>query len=70
MLVTGRAGGFRHQSIVDIEALVQELGAENGFDVEIWDPNIGASPGRQAPIDVSLPESPLLTWRRCGSTRR
>ena len=60
VLVTGRAGGFRHQSIVDIEGLIQELGAENGFDVEIWDPNIGASPGRQAPIDVSLPVSPLL----------
>ena len=60
VLVTGRAGGFRHQSIVDVEALVQELGAGNGFDVEIWDPNIGATPGRQAPIDVSLPESPFL----------
>ena len=60
VLVNGRSGGFRHQSIVDVEALVQKLGAENGFDVEVWDPNIGSSPGRQAPIDVSLPESPFL----------
>ena len=60
VLVTGRAGGFRHQSIVDHEALVQALGADNGFDVDIWDPNINASPGRQAPPGVSLLASPFL----------
>ncbi|HET9347361.1 MAG TPA: ThuA domain-containing protein, partial [Candidatus Limnocylindrales bacterium] len=60
VLVNGRAGGFRHQSIVDFEALVQDLGIENGFDVEVWDPNIGASPGRQAPPGVSLAESPFM----------
>jgi type 1 glutamine amidotransferase len=59
VLINGRAGGFRHQSIVDFEALYQDLGLENGFDVDVWDPNIGASPGRQAPIDVSLPTSPF-----------
>ncbi len=60
VLVNGRSGGFRHQSIVDMEAMVQKLGAENGFDVEIWDPNINQGPGRQAPAGVSLPTSPFL----------
>jgi type 1 glutamine amidotransferase len=60
VLVNGRAGGFRHQSIVDFEALIQELGNENAFDVDVWDPNIGASPGRQAPAGVSLPTSPFM----------
>jgi type 1 glutamine amidotransferase len=60
VLVNGRAGGFRHQSIVDFEALIQDLGTENGFDVEVWDPNINATPGRQAPLDVSLPTSPFM----------
>ncbi|RKQ87265.1 trehalose utilization protein [Solirubrobacter pauli] len=64
ILVSGRAGGFRHQSIVDFETMFQELGTTNGFDVEIWDPNIGASPGRQAPAGVSLPTSPFLDWEQ------
>jgi type 1 glutamine amidotransferase len=59
VLVNGRSGGFRHQSIVDFEAMIQHLG-ENGFDVEIWDPNINQGPGRQAPAGVSLPTSPFL----------
>ena len=60
VLVNGRSGGFRHQSIVDFEALIQKLGMENGFDVEIWDPNINQGPGRQAPPDVTLPTSPFM----------
>jgi type 1 glutamine amidotransferase len=60
ILVNGRAGGFRHQAIVDAEAMFQKLGAENGFDVDIWDPNINGSPGRQAPPGVSLATSPFL----------
>jgi type 1 glutamine amidotransferase len=60
ILVNGRAGGFRHQAIVDAHAMFQQLGALNGFDVEIWDPNIGGSPGRQSPPGVSLATSPFL----------
>jgi type 1 glutamine amidotransferase len=60
VLVNGRAGGFRHQSIVDFEALIQDLGARNSFDVDIWDPNINGSPGRQAPAGVSLVANPFL----------
>jgi len=40
--------------------MFQKLGAENGFDVDIYDPNINASPGRQAPAGVSLATSPFL----------
>ncbi len=60
VLVNGRAGGFRHQTIVDFEYMVQKLGTENGFDVDIWDPNINGSPGRQSPAGVSLTTSPFL----------
>jgi type 1 glutamine amidotransferase len=60
ILISGRAGGFRHQSIVDFEWMIQQLGKENGFDVDIWDPNINASPGRQAPAGVSLATSPFM----------
>ena len=45
ILVNGRAGGFRHQSIVDFHWMFQQLGAANGFDVDIWDPAIGHEPG-------------------------
>ncbi len=60
VLVNGRAGGFRHQTIVDFEYMVQKMGQENGFDVDIWDPSINGSPGRQAPAGVSLTTSPFL----------
>ena len=40
--------------------MIQQLGAENGFDVEIWDPNINQGPGRQAPAGVSLATSPFM----------
>jgi type 1 glutamine amidotransferase len=60
ILVDGSAGGFRHQAIVDAHAMFQKLGAENGFDVEIWDPPASTSPGRQAPPGVSLTTNPYL----------
>ncbi len=60
VLVNGRAGGFRHQSIVDFEWMIQDLGAKTGFDVDIWDPSIGGSPGRYPAAGVSLPTSPFL----------
>jgi type 1 glutamine amidotransferase len=60
VLITGRAGGFRHQSIVDFERMIQDLGAANGFDVDIWDPSINGSPGRYPAAGVSLATSPFL----------
>ena len=63
ILVTGRSGpsgAFRHESIVDFEWMIQQLGQQNGFDVDIWDPNINGSPGRQTPAGVSLTTSPFL----------
>jgi type 1 glutamine amidotransferase len=60
ILVNGHAGSFRHESIVDVEAMVQDLGAANGFDVDIWDPIGTISPGRQIPPGVSLATSPFL----------
>ena len=46
ILVNGRAGGFRHQSIVDFHWMFQQLGAANGFNVDVWDPTLTTSPGR------------------------
>ena len=63
ILVDGRSGpsgAYRHESIVDFEWMIQQLGQQNGFDVDIWDPNINGSPGRQAPAGVSLTTSPFL----------
>src|SRR4051794_21419840 len=63
ILVTGRSGpsgAFRHEAIVDFEWMIQQLGMQNGFDVDIWDPNINGSPGRQTPAGVSLTTSPFL----------
>jgi type 1 glutamine amidotransferase len=60
VLVNGQARGFRHEHIVQTEWLIQKLGQRYGFDVEIWDPDIGGTPGLQAPDGVSLTENPLL----------
>src|SRR4051794_1468175 len=63
ILITGRSGpsgAFRHEAIVDFEWMIQQLGQQNGFDVDIWDPNINGSPGRQTPAGVSLATSPFL----------
>lgn len=60
VLVDGEARGFRHEHIVQTEWMIQKLGQRYGFDVEIWDPDIGGGPGRQAPAGVSLTENPLL----------
>ena len=39
--------------------MVQQLGAENGFDVEIWDPNLSrARAGRRRPAFAD--DSPFL----------
>lgn len=63
VLVNGKTGqgGFRHESVVDVEAMIQQLGRDNGFDVDIWDPSTGAgtAPGRAAPAGVSLATSPF-----------
>ena len=60
ILVNGRAGGFRHQAIVDAEAMFQKLGAENGFDVDIWDPPLSTSRAGRLP--------PASRWRRIRSS--
>jgi len=62
VLVNGQTNGaFRHEHIVDTEAMIQKLGAANGFDVDIWDKPTGpGAPGRAAPPGVSLETSPFL----------
>jgi type 1 glutamine amidotransferase len=60
ILITGRAGGFRHESIVDFEWMIQQLGQQYGFDVDIWDPTISTTPGRFPPAGVSMATSPFL----------
>ena len=60
VLVNGQTRGFRHEHIPQTEWMVQQLGQQHGFNVEIWDPNLGQGPGQQAPPGTSLTESPLL----------
>lgn len=61
VLVNGQTKGFRHEHVPDTEALVQKLGAANGFDVDIWDNPAGpGSPGRAIPVGVTLKTSPFL----------
>ncbi|MDQ0892979.1 ThuA domain-containing protein [Agromyces ramosus] len=38
VLVVGKTLGFRHSHIDDTTRAVIQLGEENGFDVEVWDP--------------------------------
>ena len=70
ILVDGSAGGFRHQSIVDFHWMFQQLGAANGFDVDVWDPQAATSPGRQAPAGVSLIDNPYLDYDRLKQYKR
>ncbi len=60
ILVNGHAGSFRHEHIVDTEAMIQKLGAANDFDVDFWDIPGTVAPGRQAPAGISLTTSPFL----------
>ncbi|WP_158564369.1 ThuA domain-containing protein [Jiangella anatolica] len=46
ILVVGRTLGFRHGSIVPGTTAIIQLGEENGFDVDVWDP---AQPTRTLP---------------------
>ncbi|TDC48364.1 ThuA domain-containing protein [Jiangella ureilytica] len=52
ILVVGRTLGFRHGSIVPGTTAIIQLGAENGFEVDVWDP---AQPTR------TLPSTPFTT---------
>jgi type 1 glutamine amidotransferase len=42
--------------------MFQQLGAANGFDVDVWDPAIGGNPGRYPAAGVSLATSPFLDY--------
>ena len=52
VLVVGKTLGFRHSHIDDTTRAVIQLGAENGFDVEVWDP---------AQPTLTLASSPFTT---------
>ncbi|HEX6338964.1 MAG TPA: ThuA domain-containing protein [Jiangellaceae bacterium] len=52
VLVVGKTLGFRHSSIDEGTAAVIELGQENGFTVDVWDP---AQPG------LTLPSTPFTS---------
>ena len=41
-------GSFRHPAIEDAEVMIQELGRQNNFDVDVWDPQYpGAGPAER-----------------------
>ena len=66
VLVVGETLGFRHSHIDDTTHAVIDLGEENGFTVDVWDPP-GSSPGQPA---LTLASSPFTTAATCRSTRR
>ncbi|MFC9919340.1 ThuA domain-containing protein [Agromyces binzhouensis] len=58
VLVVGETLGFRHSHIDDTTNAIIALGAEHGFEVDVWDPPQGNSPGQPA---LTLPSSPFTT---------
>ena len=61
VLVNGQTNGFRHEHVPDTEAMIQKLGQQHDFDVDIWDnPSAPGSPGRAIPKGITLTTSPFL----------
>jgi type 1 glutamine amidotransferase len=52
VLVVGKTLGFRHSHIDDTTRAVIQLGEENGFDVDVWDP---------AQPTLTLPSTPFTS---------
>ncbi|MDA0168252.1 ThuA domain-containing protein [Solirubrobacter taibaiensis] len=52
LVIANGPGGFRHPAIEDGHVLIQRLGRENGFDVDIWDSSWPAE---------SLPQTPFTS---------
>ena len=52
MIANKNDGSFRHPAIEDAEVMLQQLGAQKGFDVDLWDPSWPAQ---------SLPDTPFTS---------
>ena len=65
ILVVGKTLGFRHSHIDDTTHALIDLGAEHGFDVDVWDPpNDSAGwwgPGSPGQPDLTMPSTPFTT---------
>lgn len=65
ILVVGETLGFRHSHIDDTTHALIDLGAENGFTVDVWDPPNNSSgwwgPGSPGQPDLTLPSSPFTS---------
>lgn len=58
VLVVGKTLGFRHSHIDETTNAVIEMGRDNGFTVDVWDPPIGRSPGQP---DLTLATTPFTS---------
>jgi type 1 glutamine amidotransferase len=58
VLVVGKTLGFRHSHIDETTNAVIDLGEENGFTVDVWDPPNPRSPGQPT---LTLPSTPFTT---------
>ncbi|MBC2933548.1 ThuA domain-containing protein [Nocardioides sp. zg-1228] len=58
VLVVGKTLGFRHSHIDETTNAVIELGKDNGFTVDVWDPPIGRSPGQP---DLTMATTPFTS---------
>src|SRR3954454_8013049 len=52
VLIVSRTQGFRHNHIPDTIVAIQKMGAENGFNVDVFDPSLPAA---------TLPTNPLTS---------
>ncbi len=58
VLVVGETLGFRHSHIDETTHAIIRLGEQNGFEVDVWDPPQGRSPGQP---ELTLPSTPFTS---------
>src|SRR3954453_12279702 len=60
VLIVSRTQGFRHNHIPDTIVAIQKMGAENGFNVDVFDP---ALPGATLPTNPLTSAAALSTYK-------
>lgn len=65
VLVVGKTLGFRHSSIDDATRAIIDLGADNGFTVDVWDPPNDSGgwwgPGSPGQPELTLDSTPFTS---------
>lgn len=61
VLVVGETLGFRHSNIDEATQAIIELGEDNGFTVDVWDPPHTIGQGSPGQPDLTLASTPFTT---------